>query len=538
MVLGSVSRGQSPEMGRLGFKQFNGVLAMKMSSNPSRIAVVAASVVATGAAFSAVTFDLTSTTVVPDTLIYASELKVASTEASMSVGELKVPLGGGAASGDKLYLRVELSNGKFASSAASGPTTTGTVEAGFSSTNAFAGVAALSGGGISDNFVVYTLTAGASGQRAVDPVTVWIPPVYTSDMVNPIVVTTKLYSSGEAAGLGTSAPLKSYSGTWVKFSTGLAVKATAMAAASATATVVSSYKKWSSGVSYGGISALQIYPVDKVKGPTGAQVALSDLLGTSSSAMGAAKLQVTGNFAAVASSGLFLADNSACAVGSGKAVAAFTASSVATGTTAAVEPNTVATITLPVNSASAPYGATSSSSPAYLCYTVTETTAIPKVTAIVGKLTLVSSSKASTTTGWDFTNMGAITRDGTTLQAPIVQLPGGATGGWQNRIVLTNTGTEAATYIGYAKAGTFQTGLAAGTVLTNETISGSIPAGGQAVIESINSQMPTFSSNRGWMYFDIGGVNSVVNGVYQLVSPAGSITNTNMLRPNNQIGKD
>jgi len=495
---------------------------MKISARMTRIAAVASSVVATGAALNAVAgYDLTAST--PTTLTYASELKVTSTTASMNLGNLTVPLGAGMTGNTQYYLRVEFSNGKFASSAASGPTTTGTNPTTPTGSKGFASVAALVGGGSGDNYVVYSLASGASGNIAADPLVVYVPSLYTSDMVNPIVVTTKLYSGGEAAAAGTSAALKQYSGTWAKFATGINVAATALPSASATATVVSGYKKWSSGATYGGIGTLLINPVKDVLNASGAQVGLTDLLGST-----AGSLVLTGDFTAGGTSGVTLSPGADCTSGNAQ-TAAFTASSATIGE------KTIATITLPTSTASAPFGATTASAPAYICFTPTGTTAIPKVAAITGKLTLVSATAASTATNYDFTTVGAVSRDGTTLQAPFVQTPSG----WLPRIVLTNTGTSAAVYTGTVTAGPSNvTGGTANAVATNASLTGTIPAGGQVIIEG--TSMPTFTqSQRGFVVFDIGGQNAYVNGVYQLVNATtGSITNVNMVRPNNTIGKD
>ncbi len=499
---------------------------MKISAKMTRIAAVAASVVATGAALNAVAaYDLSIAT--PVTSTYASELKVASTSASMSLGNLTVPLGAGMTGNTQYYLRVEFSNGKFASSAASGPTTTGTNPTTPTGSKGFASVAALVGGGSGDNYVVYSLASGASGNIAADPIVVYVPSVYTSDMVNPIVVTTKLYSAGEAAAAGTAASLKSYSGTWAKFATGINVAATALPAASATATVISGYKKWVSGATYGGIGTLLINPVSGVLNAAGTQVGLSDLLGST-----AGSLVLTGDFTAGSATGVTLSPGNDC-TGTLAQTAAFTASSATIGV------QTIATITLPTSLASAPYGATSSSSPAFICFTPTGTTAIPKVTAITAKLTLVPATAASTTAVTDFTTVGAISRDGTTLQAPFFQAPSG----WIPRIVLTNTGTSAASYTGVVTAGPSNvTGGTANAVATNASLTGTIPAGGQVIIEntSTSTVLPTFTqSQRGFVVFDIGGQNAYVNGIYQLVNATtGTITNTNMVRPNNTIGKD
>lgn len=118
-------------------------------------------------------------------------------------------------------------------------------------------------------------------------------------------------------------------------------------------------------------------------------------------------------------------------------------------------------------------------------------------------------------------NLGSITRNGTSLQAPFVQVPAG----WLSRIVLTNTGSVARPYTVTAQteAGVTST-LGAGA-------SGSIPANGTIVLNT--SDIATFTgATRGTLNVTVAGPNNDIQGLYQIVNGAtGSIANTAMVRP-------
>jgi len=124
--------------------------------------------------------------------------------------------------------------------------------------------------------------------------------------------------------------------------------------------------------------------------------------------------------------------------------------------------------------------------------------------------------------------IGSVTRDGTTLQAPFVQVPAG----YLVRFVLTNTGSTAAAYTGSVTAGPSNvTGGTANAVATNGTLTGTVPAGGQVVIEG--ASLPSFTTSaRGFAVFTIAGTNDTINGVYQITNPTtGAVSNLNMVRP-------
>jgi hypothetical protein len=116
--------------------------------------------------------------------------------------------------------------------------------------------------------------------------------------------------------------------------------------------------------------------------------------------------------------------------------------------------------------------------------------------------------------------IGEIVRNGTQLQAPLAQLPGG----WLSRVALTNTGPQARPYEISAMTET-------GTSATVNPITGSIPAGATVVIDL--ADIVTFTGKqRGTINVAVAAPTSQIQGLYQIVNPAsGSISNHVMVRP-------
>jgi len=117
--------------------------------------------------------------------------------------------------------------------------------------------------------------------------------------------------------------------------------------------------------------------------------------------------------------------------------------------------------------------------------------------------------------------LGSITRNGTSLQAPFVQVPAG----WLSRIVLTNTGSVARPY-------TITAQTEAGTTATLGTAAtGSIPANGTIVLKT--ADIATFTGEpRGTLNVSVSAPTTQVQGLYQIVNgQTGSIANTAMQRP-------
>ncbi|MFZ5623773.1 MAG: hypothetical protein ACOY9B_01020 [Pseudomonadota bacterium] len=175
------------------------------------------------------------------------------------------------------------------------------------------------------------------------------------------------------------------------------------------------------------------------------------------------------------------------------------------------------------NTATFNVGATALPAGTSFCVTRNGTTAIP-VTDYTAQLIAVSAAP----TTYAVTNRGphasgSIVRNGTELQAPLVQLPSG----YLSRIMLTNTGSVARNYrirvIG-------ETGNVISTNAAN--MSGTIPANGSRFFET-NTFITGFSAGtRATVIITVDAPTNQIQGLYQIVNPAnGSISNHVMVRP-------
>ena len=119
--------------------------------------------------------------------------------------------------------------------------------------------------------------------------------------------------------------------------------------------------------------------------------------------------------------------------------------------------------------------------------------------------------------------VGEIVRNGTQLQAPLVQTPNA----WVSRIVLTNTGSSDRPYELSVMG---ESGNIIGVDST--LLVGTVPANGTKVIE-LDDILLTFSgSSRATINATIAAPNDQIQGLYQIVNPdSGSISNHVMVRP-------
>ena len=120
------------------------------------------------------------------------------------------------------------------------------------------------------------------------------------------------------------------------------------------------------------------------------------------------------------------------------------------------------------------------------------------------------------------TTLGRIVRDGTQLQAPLVQVPGG----WLSRLVLTNTSSIARPY-------TISVMSEAGNTVSTNNLTGTIPANGTYVVEDLNTVLTGFTgAPRATLNVSVAGPNGAIQGLYQIVNPEkGSISNHVLVRP-------
>ena len=125
--------------------------------------------------------------------------------------------------------------------------------------------------------------------------------------------------------------------------------------------------------------------------------------------------------------------------------------------------------------------------------------------------------------GIDRVALGEIVRNGTELQAPLAQVPGG----WISRLVLTNTGNADRAYRIKVLSET-------GNVVGTDNLTGTVPANGTRVIEDLGKVLTGFSgpNRRATLVVAVSGPNGQIQGLYQIVNPdQGSISNHVLVRP-------
>jgi hypothetical protein len=464
-----------------------------------RLVALAATALVTGSVL-ALGVDLTQTPVIAGPVL-AQELNYSSTAGQIGAGlTYKTKLGWGVASGVAMYIRIDVTNATFAGAITAGGIT--------NNTTAFTNATISTGGGSGASMVLFQVTGNASGNSSADGVTVTMPALKTSDNTKPITVSYSLFDNSNANGASSTPAVGAIasattSASLVTFSPALKVTSTPAAAASAQATVSSTYTKFVSSA---------------------ASAANTGIIGNFS--VGVATPNVYDNaLAAITAPTALLATSTATFTGDWTAAA--TASSVFLGDAncGATNPLVVASLNTAKTIATVSVPASGALAGGYLCYTVKGTTEIVAVPSIVAQFAPVGATGVTVATP-AAASIGAITRDGTTLQVPFLQLPGG----YMVRMVLTNTGTTAASFVATTYAAT------GAVVGTNGVINGTIPAGGQTILENVaaggTGNFPTMSTGaRGWTVFNVGGTNQNINGVYQILAPNGASNTTNMVRP-------
>ena len=117
---------------------------------------------------------------------------------------------------------------------------------------------------------------------------------------------------------------------------------------------------------------------------------------------------------------------------------------------------------------------------------------------------------------------GSIVRNGTELQAPLVQVPGG----WISRLVLTNTGSVDRPYTIAVQGET-------GNTISTGNLTGTVPAGKTVVVEDLKTVLTGFTgSPRATLNVTVAGPSKQIQGLYQIVNPdKGSISNHVLVRP-------
>lgn len=169
-----------------------------------------------------------------------------------------------------------------------------------------------------------------------------------------------------------------------------------------------------------------------------------------------------------------------------------------------------------------------------VCFTERGTTQIQEGTYNITFDAISANALVYNTPDLGPTTLGQITRNGTSLQAPLVQTPNG----YISRIALTNTGSIARTFTWTFRPASGGTASEANTTYTGLTTgTGSIPPNGSLVL-SLVDVLGTAATNfggtppRGFFTINASGPNNQIQGLYQIVNPAtGSISNHVMVRP-------
>ena len=117
---------------------------------------------------------------------------------------------------------------------------------------------------------------------------------------------------------------------------------------------------------------------------------------------------------------------------------------------------------------------------------------------------------------------GEIVRNGTELQAPLVNVPAG----WISRLVLTNTGGTDRPY-------TIVVQGEDGNTIGTDHLTGTVKANKTMVIEDLKTVLTSFTGYpRATLNVNVAGPNAQIQGLYQIVNPdSGSISNHVLVRP-------
>ena len=156
-----------------------------------------------------------------------------------------------------------------------------------------------------------------------------------------------------------------------------------------------------------------------------------------------------------------------------------------------------------------------------LCVIPNSSTAIPAgsytatLNAVVSNATLYSVSSTGPLAA------GSIVRNGTSIQAPLAQVPGG----YLSRLVLTNTGNLDRPF-------TISVFGETGNVIGTANLTGTVPANG-TIVRDLTTVLTSFTgAPRATLNVTIAGPNNQIQGLYQIVNPTtGSISNHVMVRP-------
>lgn len=468
---------------------------------------VAAAVSALSAIAAQAAVDIDAGTITP--AVFAKEI-VASTGTPTTLTnnanllDIQVKQGYALSNGEVRYVRAELANGVFK---------TATVTSG----NANTAIGAVNGVGTS--VIYFSITAGTGGAPATDVLTIAGDREITGTASN-MTVSYSLYDQPSQAQAGgtTGRIVNKADKAYVNFAQSYQVAVTTdsyvanVEASPAFSAFLNNPANTSNSTTLARLAALDYKLATTVPYKAdGTAIALTDLMAVGSTGT---KLVVTGDFGNAANSnGSF----------TGSALNRVYLSNAAT----------CAAVTVPavaVNSTTATFevGATATTPNSHLCYAprnagATNGAAIPAAVYTADLNAVSADTNAYAVSNIAKGQVGVITRNGTELQAPLVQ----TTAGYVSRFYLTNTGSLSATWTAKVQSED-------GNTPVTGVLTGEIPAGKslEVPVSSVVTGWTEGKAPRGTVIFTVARPNSQIQGVYQLVNQAtGAATIVPMLRP-------
>jgi hypothetical protein len=412
---------------------------------------------------------------------YASERVVNGVTLTDTNLDVVTPVGFGTSAGATRYVRFDLTNAKFKVAVAATQITMS------NAAGSAASVTVASGGATTDSYVIAQMTSPAvGGLAAADNV------AFGLGTAGGIVVTSvgadasiaySLYDTAADAVNGTATGrLSNQTESIAKFGAGLKYTVTT---GTNTAIVANEFKKFTGAVVDAPLGSVTL-GVNASFTAAGVSVTLGDLVAAGT------KLTVAGDFSAAnsaTSGGVYLGSAAGCTVS-----IAGTLNAGKTSANINVDANAQAAINV--------------------CYTVTGATVVPVLDTTVA-LT-VTAAAGSTAASVAAQALGNIKHDGTTMVAPLAQVPAG----WISRLVLSNHGTTSRTYTVTAISESGNT-----VTLTGAAASGTLASGTTTVVD-LAGLLTATGAARSSLKVIVSGPQSEIDGLYQIVnSTSGSVSN-------------
>lgn len=354
--------------------------------------------------------------------------------------------------------------------------------------------------GLGTNAIYFSITGDAT---TTDTSTITVGGNRSVSSLDPASCTYALYDTpSQAANGGDDGKIVSAAGAYIKFGNTYGIKTTP---ATNTADVEANpaYSKYTGGSTRAAIGSATFNLSGAIGGTTplnpftGAAMTLADILGA-------------------ATSGIYRGDFSLAVDGAGnpdKNKVFVSSDGCATALVVANE----------VNATSATFVFGGNGGTSTVCYQSVGGVAIPvsdytvELTAVAADATHFNAPNVAATA------VGSIVHNGTELQAPLVQVPTG----WISRLVLTNTGSVDRAY-------TISVQAEAGVTVTTANLTGTVKANSTKVINDLNTVMTGFSAGakpRATLNVSVAAPNKQIQGLYQLVSPEGGVSNYILARP-------